>query len=100
MKDSRRKTLHSFTFRRSRQAQAVARRRPRAVIGPRAVLHFLVGAITLVTAQALVAPLTRTWGEAVTGPVVYAEQPRSQTPAVSAPALSTSGPSQSTQQQA
>jgi lipoprotein-anchoring transpeptidase ErfK/SrfK len=63
-------------------------------------LHFLVGAITLVTAQALFAPLTRTWGEAVTGPVVYAEQSRSQTPAVSAPALSTSAPSQPTQQQA
>lgn len=69
------------------------------MVGPRVVLHFLVGAITLVTAQALIEPLTRTWNEAAGGPVVYAEQQRSQTPAVSAPALSTTAPAQPSQQQ-
>ena len=100
MNVSRRKLIRTLSFRRSRRPQAVVVRGQRAVIGPRAFLHVLVGAITLVTAQALVAPLTRSWEEAVSGPVVYAEQPRSQSSGVSAPALSTSAPSETAQQAA
>jgi lipoprotein-anchoring transpeptidase ErfK/SrfK len=90
--------IRSFVGRRRRQAQAVFRPYPRAVVTPRVVLHILVGAITFVTAQALLSPLTHTWDEVVGGPIVHAEQQRAQTPAVSAPALSTTAPSQTSQQ--
>lgn len=99
MNITRHTSIRAIAIRRPRRAQAVLRRRRRAIVTPRTVLHFLVGAITLVTAQALIAPLARTWDEVLGGPVAYAEQSRAQTPAVSAPALSTSAPAQPTQQQ-
>jgi lipoprotein-anchoring transpeptidase ErfK/SrfK len=52
------------------------------------VLHLLVGALTLVTAQALLRPLAESWEDHVGAPVVYADQQSSATPAISAPALS------------
>jgi len=97
-------TSRSFISRTSRQrrpqAMAISRRSFRPLFGPRIVLHVLVGALTLVSAQALLAPLARTWGEAVEMSVVYAEQQGSGTPAVSAPALNTTAvaPAQQAQQ--
>src|SRR3954467_631973 len=95
--------IDSFVTRPRRRIQAVARRRRPAFNAPRVVLHILVGAITLVTVQALLSPillspLSHTWNELAGGPVVYAEQQRSQTPAISAPALSTTAASQASQQ--
>jgi lipoprotein-anchoring transpeptidase ErfK/SrfK len=55
------------------------------------VLHLLVGAVTLICAQALFRPFSRGWEAATSPPVVYAEQ-QAQTPNaanISAPALST-----------
>src|SRR4051812_41768963 len=98
MNATNRNTVRSFAYPRRRRLQAIIRPRRRPVTTPRVVLHFLVGAITLVTAQALLVPLTRTREDAVGGPVVYAEQQRPPAPSVSAPALSITAPTQPSQQ--
>ena len=98
MNATRHSHIRSFVIRPRLRVQAVSRRRRPAINAPRIVLHILVGAITFVTAQALLSPLSHTWDELAGGPVVYAEQQRSQTPAVSAPALSTTAASQTAQQ--
>jgi lipoprotein-anchoring transpeptidase ErfK/SrfK len=92
-------TRHSITHRsnprRRPQATRVSRRQYRPFFGPRIVLHVLVGALTFVSAQALLSPLSRSWGEAVESTVAYASQPAPTapssptTPALSAASLST-----------
>jgi lipoprotein-anchoring transpeptidase ErfK/SrfK len=60
----------------------------------------LVGALTLVSAPALVDPLARSWGTASGVSVAYAEQATASSPTSSTPALSTGvhAPSQANQQ--
>jgi lipoprotein-anchoring transpeptidase ErfK/SrfK len=60
------------------------------------MLHLLVGALTLVSAQALLRPFTKSF-EADSGPTVaYAEQQPAVAPAISAPSLSTASQTAST----
>ena len=93
-------TSHSSVTRRSStrrrpQATRASRRQCRSFFGPRIVLHVLVGALTFASAHALLAPLTRTWGEAASASVVYASQATppastpSTTPDISAASRST-----------
>lgn len=86
---TRRSTSRLSTRQCRRSVQAVVRPRRRPIVPPHVVLHLLVGALTLVSAQALLVPLTRTWEATVSAPVAYAEQ-QSAAPTISAPALSTS----------
>jgi hypothetical protein len=65
---------------------------PRPGLTPRIVLHLLVGALTLVAAQAFFRPLGRPWEVGLTAPVAFAEQqPAPPTSTIVAPALSTGG---------
>jgi lipoprotein-anchoring transpeptidase ErfK/SrfK len=59
-------------------------------VSPNVVLHLLVGALTVVTAQALFKPLTRSWEATMSPSVVYAEQPTTGPATIVAPSLSTS----------
>jgi lipoprotein-anchoring transpeptidase ErfK/SrfK len=78
-----------------RHVRAVARRRFPSLFGfshlvaPRVVLHVLVGALTLVSAQALFETFVHAWDDMVVTTVVYAEQQGPGSAVVSAPALST-----------
>jgi lipoprotein-anchoring transpeptidase ErfK/SrfK len=57
-------------------------------VTPRVVLHLLVGAITLISAQALLRPLSKSWEGALSAQVAYANQQSSGPVTVVAPALS------------
>ena len=77
---------------RQRRPQARPNRRGarRPSVTPRVVLHILVGALTLVSAQALLMPLTKSWEAAMSAPVAYADQQPGAGPStVVAPSLST-----------
>ena len=56
---------------------------------PRVVLHLLIGALTLVSAQALLKPLTRSWEATMTASVAFADQPNAGPATIVAPSLST-----------
>src|SRR5262245_61095213 len=81
---------HVAARQRSPQARPDRRRGRRRSVTPHVVLHLLVGALTLVTAQALFKPLTRSWEAAVSASIAYAEQPTDGPSTIVAPSLSTS----------
>jgi lipoprotein-anchoring transpeptidase ErfK/SrfK len=67
-----------------RQACPICRRARRPIVTPRVVLHLLVGALTLVSAQALLNPPTKSWEAAMSASVAHAEQQQSASPATTA----------------
>ena len=73
---------------RRRQARPIRTWARRHAVTPRVVLHLLVGALTLVSAQALLKPLTRTWEAAHSTSVAYAEQSTAGPATIVAPPLS------------
>lgn len=81
---------HLRNVRLRRRARRANRRSRLLSVTPRVVLHLLVGALTLVAAQALLRPLARPSDDQASTPVVYADQQGSAAPAISAPALSIS----------
>lgn len=89
---------HAAARQRSPQAWPIRRRK----VTPHVVLHLLVGALTLVSAQALFKPLTRSWEATMSTSVAYAEQPTTGPATIVAPSLSTTAAaaSSSPQQQA
>jgi lipoprotein-anchoring transpeptidase ErfK/SrfK len=82
------------------QARPIWRGIRRPSVTPRVVLHLLVGALALVSAQALLKPLSRSWEAAMTAPVAYADQQASGPATIVAPSLSTgaTAPAQPVQQ--
>jgi lipoprotein-anchoring transpeptidase ErfK/SrfK len=80
---------HVTAHPRRRQARPIWRGGLRPSVTPRVVLHLLVGALTLVSVQALLKPLTRSWEAAMTATVAYAEQQASSSATIVAPSLST-----------
>jgi lipoprotein-anchoring transpeptidase ErfK/SrfK len=78
-----------FTRQHRRQARPIWSQPRRSSLTPRVVLHLLVGALTLVSAQALLKPLTKTWEAAMTPAVAYADQQSTGPATIVAPSLST-----------
>jgi lipoprotein-anchoring transpeptidase ErfK/SrfK len=76
---------------RPRQARPVWRRPRRPGVTPRVLLHLLVGALTLVSAQALFKPSSRSWESAMTVSAAHAEQQSPGPTTVVAPSLSATG---------
>src|SRR4051794_27281983 len=73
-----------------RQARPIRRQRRRPNVTPRVVLHLLVGALTLVSAQALLRPMPGTGETAMAASVAYADQQNIGPATIVAPSLSTS----------
>lgn len=84
---------------RRRQARPIRGETRRRAVTPRVILHLLVGALTLVSAQALFKPLSRSWEAALSASIAYAEQSSGGPATVAAPSLSTGAASSSTVQQ-
>jgi lipoprotein-anchoring transpeptidase ErfK/SrfK len=72
-----------------RHARPIQARRPRHSLAPRIMLHLLVGALTLVSAQALLRPFAKSWDPVSDAQIAYAEQQTAASPEISAPSLST-----------
>ena len=69
------------------RVRTARRRLRRPTIAPRIVLHVLVGALTLVSAQALLKPLSKSWGEVLAVSAVHADRTTGSS-TIAAPALS------------
>ncbi len=81
---------HVAARQRRQQARPTWHRTRRPGLTPRVILHVLVGALTLVSAQALLKPLTKSWEAAMSASVVYADQQAAGAAIVAAPSRSTS----------
>jgi lipoprotein-anchoring transpeptidase ErfK/SrfK len=76
-------------YARRRQVRLTRFRPQDRSVTPRVILHLLVGALTLVSAQAFLKPLSKSWDGAVAVSVAFAEQIAAGPTTVSAPSLST-----------
>ena len=91
---------HAAARKRRLQAFPNRRRARRTGVTPHVVLHLLVGALTIVSAQALLKPLTKSWEAAMSASVAYADQqPGAGPTTIVAPALSAAASSPPVQQQ-